>query len=130
MLDSGFLEFNLGYSEMMNLTIGQSVSESFSAGGHRWKIKCLKTWVPLRDKKIHLIPLFLVASVSFLVSVPQSPPQSCCSPVQKVAAAATAVRRREELRVRRREQAHLRRGMPSVGCAGADARAPRPRLHT
>ncbi|CAN6297778.1 unnamed protein product [Urochloa humidicola] len=40
MLGSGFLEFKLQYSEWRNLAIGQTVSESFSAGGHRWKIKC------------------------------------------------------------------------------------------
>ncbi|CAL5005185.1 unnamed protein product [Urochloa decumbens] len=40
MFGSGFLEFKLDYSETMNLAIGQSVSESFYVGGHRWRIKC------------------------------------------------------------------------------------------
>ncbi|CAL4999799.1 unnamed protein product [Urochloa decumbens] len=41
MLGSGFLEFKLDYSETKNLAIGQHVSsESFSVGGHLWRIIC------------------------------------------------------------------------------------------
>ncbi|CAO2173459.1 unnamed protein product [Urochloa humidicola] len=40
-MGSGFLEFKLDYSEKKNLAIGEYVkSESFSAGGHLWRIIC------------------------------------------------------------------------------------------
>ncbi|CAO2173555.1 unnamed protein product [Urochloa humidicola] len=38
---AGFLEFKLDYSGTKNLAIGEAVhSNSFSAGGHVWRIRC------------------------------------------------------------------------------------------